>query len=213
MLRPVKTATIPVIDPEQDVRTYYSRESRLPFANGRDLPVMFGRKNLGTVPEHMYRQCSSTGNALLVQTPTTDSLTVAEGSADEGALVKIIDWLNDICHSRYFRMISFREAEDLENLELCRATRVLGLNDRYVGHITRRFQKRIRDTVPSTELIASITNLAGPGNDAIYDVLVENMAYRRRRGTGTEFAEILAMLPMLATAVSKAGDKPPRRPS
>jgi hypothetical protein len=211
MLRPVKTATIPVVDPEKDVRTYYSRESRLPFANGRDLPVMSGSKNLGTVPEYMYRQCSSTGNALLTKIPTTDCLTVAKDSANEGALVKIIDWLNDICHSRYFRMISFTETEDLENLEFCRAARVLGLNDRYVGHITRRFQKRIRDAVPSKELITSITKRAGPANDDIYNALVDNMAYRRRRGTGTEFGEILAMLPTLAEAVSKAGDKPPRR--
>jgi hypothetical protein len=211
MFRPAKTATIPVIDPEKDVRTYYSRESRLPFANGRDLPVIFGTKNLGTVPEYMYRQCSSTGNGLFMKAPTTDYLTVAEGSADVVALVKIIDWLNDICHSRFVRMISFTETEELENLELCRTARVIGLNDRYVGHIARRFQNIIRDTVLSNELITSIAKLAEPGNDDIYNALVDNMAYRRRRGTGTEFGEILAMLPTLADAVSKAGDKSPRR--
>lgn len=108
-------------------------------------------------------------------------------------------------------MINFTDIEDLKNAELCHAARVLDLNPEYYGHICRRLIRRIRDTTPSDELITTITNCFGSSTDTIYNVLVENLAYRLRHGSGTRFAEVLTALLGLAAAVSKMGDKPSKR--
>jgi hypothetical protein len=108
-------------------------------------------------------------------------------------------------------MINFTDIKDVENSQLCHAARVLDLNPEYSGHICRRLIRRIRDTAPSDELITTITNRFGSSTDTIYNILVENLAYRLRHESGTRFAEVLTALPGLAAAVSKIGGKPPKR--
>jgi len=207
-----KTAVIPIINPKKDARLIGSRAQRQVFANGRDLPVFLGSKKLSvTVPEYMYRQCSTSRNALFIKTPSIDCLTFAEESVNETALVKFATWMNDICFSNSYFMINFTDIEDLENVELCHAAHVLDLNPEYSGHICRRLIRRIRDTAPSDELITTVTNRFGSNTDTIYNVLVDNLAYHLRRRSGTRFTEVLTALPELAAAVSKKGDKPPKR--
>jgi len=86
------------------------------------------------------------------------------------------------------------EKFDDKNLQICRAARVLGLNNMYVGHFTKIFCDRVRSNTASYDFLNKIAALAYLENDPLYDCLANNLANLRARKASKDPAELEALL-------------------
>lgn len=170
---------VPTIDPDKDVRMM-SRDERIVFSNGPSVAIKMGIEILAYVPKYMFMQCSDIANNYWKDNPQATAYTFPEGSMDKEAAMQHIDWMQMHSHCGKVFSIHLRpNSTDLQNLQLCQAARVLGLNNTYVGHFTKHYCDIIRSGKLSLELMAMIVDLAYVPNDPIFDCLANNLYNQR----------------------------------
>ncbi|KAF2249367.1 hypothetical protein BU26DRAFT_565018 [Trematosphaeria pertusa] len=208
--RTTKSDAVPSINPNKDIRKM-SREERELFGAGPTVSVLLGNETLGIMPKYMLMQCSEKAFQFFTENPNAMSMRFPAGSMDADSAKQHIDWM--LMHTHCGRVFSVHlapEHEDLKNLRITQAARVMGLNNIYVGHFTRQYCDKIRDHMPSQELMALIDEHAYPENDPIFDCLVNNIANQRQRGTlphAEQFDEFLTKHAKLAAAIKKIEDR------
>ncbi|KAF2994360.1 hypothetical protein E8E13_001122 [Curvularia kusanoi] len=185
----------PRIDISADIRKKLHDERKL-FGNGPKVQVKMGNAVLATLPKYVLMQCSEKAFRYFAGNPNTSSFDVPANSMDATAAVVHLEWMQDMTSQGRVYSISLHpnESFDDKNLQICRASRVLGLNNMYIGHFTRTFCDRIRSGNSSYVFMSKIAALAYPENDPIYDCLTNNLATQRMHGTCKKPAELEALL-------------------
>ncbi|UPX12715.1 uncharacterized protein EKO05_0003254 [Ascochyta rabiei] len=201
----------PKIDSSSDVRTK-SYEERVLFANGPKVEVKMGGVSLPAVPKYILMQCSSKAFKHFTESPEVTTFTLPANSMDFDAAAAHLGWMKEMTYKgrAYSITLNSDEKFDDKNLQICRAARVLGLNNMYVGHFTKIFCDRIRSDAASYEFLSKVAAAAYPENDPIYDCLTNNLANLRTRTTVKEPAklkELLDAYPGLKTCVEKIGER------
>lgn len=190
-----KDGPAPKIDPTSDIRMK-RREERALFANGPKVQVKMGDTGLSTVPKYVLMQCSHKAFKHFTDDPDANTFTLAAGSMDEAAAKAHLEWMNEMTYQGRVYSVTLHSDEkfDDKNFQICRAARVLGLNNVYVGHFTKIFCDRIRSNTASYEFLHKIAALAYPENDPLYDCLANNLANLRTRNAVEKPAELEALL-------------------
>lgn len=179
-----KTDVIPKINPSRDVRTMKHIERAL-FANGPEVIVMMNDKQLATLPKYIFMQCSTKANKHFTENPSATTMAFEANSMEEEAAKAHLRWMDEMTFQGrvYSLTLSSNEQNDVKNLNICRAARVLGINNIYVGHFTRVFCDRLRSQQASMSFMSLVAELAYPDNDPIFDCMAHNLASMRVRGT------------------------------
>ena len=201
-----KDGPAPKIDPSSDIRTK-RREERVLFANGPKVQVKMGDSALATVPKCVLMQCSLKAFKHFSDNPDATSFNLLAGSMDATAATAHLEWMKEMTYQGRVYSITLHSDEkfDDKNLQICRAARVLDLNNMYVGHFTKIFCDRIRSNTASYEFLSRIVTLAFPENDPIYDCLANNLATLRMRKAVEKPAELGAFLKKHAGLEVKVG--------
>jgi hypothetical protein len=180
--RNANSTLVPKIDTTRDIRKM-TRFEREPFGNGGAIEIKIGDKILGSVPKYMLMQCSYTANKHLTDNPIATSITFPENSMDISAAQGHMDWMNQHCYvAKVFSIELNVENDDVKNLNIVRAARVLDLNNVYVGHFTKKYCDKIRRDDLSWKLMELIAALVFPKNDPIFECLANNIAQQRHLG-------------------------------
>ncbi|KAF2711030.1 hypothetical protein K504DRAFT_532743 [Pleomassaria siparia CBS 279.74] len=152
---------------------------------GNDITVLLGDKDMGKTPEYVLRRYSKVAAEMFIEQPGVDVVKFTAYSMDAVALAEILRWMNDVTSTRNKPSIRQREdlqkfddTTDLENLEVCRAARMLGLHDKYTANLAFHFCDRIRKGLISRALIAMISDFRHEINETIFDCLVHDLAER-----------------------------------
>lgn len=190
-----KDGPAPKIDPTSDIRTK-RREERALFANGPKVQVKMGDTGLSTVSKYVLMQCSHKAFKHFTDNPDANTFTLPAGSMDEAAAKAHLEWMKEMTYQGRVYSVTLHSDEkfDEKNLQICRAARVLGLNNMYVGHFTKIFCDRIRSNTASFEFLHKIAAIAYPENDPLYDCLANNLANLRTRNAVEKPAELEALL-------------------
>lgn len=191
----VKKGPAPKINPLLDIRTKRHEERTL-LAHGPKIQIKLGEVFLGTVPKYAFMQCSSKGFKHFTKSPDANPLTLPAGSMNAEAASAHITWMREMTYQSRVYSITLHSDEkfDDKNLQTCRAARVLGLNNMYVGHFTKLFCDRIRSNSASYEFMSKVATLAYPENDPIYDCLINNLANLRMHNAFQKHVELEAFL-------------------
>lgn len=186
---------VPKIDPSSDIRTK-SHEERVLFANSPKVQVKMGDTDLATMPKYVLMQCTSKAFKHFTDDPDATSFTLPADSLDAAAATAHLKWMKEMTYQSRVYSITLHSDEkfDDRNLQICRAARVLGLNNMYVGHFTKVFCDRIRTNTASYEFSSKVVALSYPENDPIYDCLANNLANLRRHHGTEKSAELEAFL-------------------
>ncbi|KAJ4333867.1 hypothetical protein N0V95_009322 [Ascochyta clinopodiicola] len=200
----------PKIDSASDIRTK-CYEERAVFASGPKVHVKMGDISLSTVPKYILMQCSLKAFKHFTESPDVTTFTLPADSMDADAAAAHLEWMKDMTYQGRVYSITLNSDEkfDDKNLQICRAARVLGLNNMYVGHFTKIFCDRIRSNTASYEFLSKVAAVAYPENDPIYDCLANNLANLRTRNTVKEPTQLEALLdtfPGLKSRVDKIGE-------
>ena len=181
-----KDVPAPKIDVSSDIRSMPIYQRSI-FANGPQVQVKMGDVVLATLPKYLLMQCSPKAFKHFTDSPTASTLEFPPNSMHPAATAKIFKWMDDMAHrgGNFSISLFHDEKADEKNLHTCRAARVLGLHNMYVGHFTRTYCDRIRAGV-TIDLMAKMVELAYPENDPIYKCLIDNIAYHRFRGDAKE---------------------------
>ncbi|KAF9690759.1 hypothetical protein EKO04_011232 [Ascochyta lentis] len=206
-----KDGPAPIIDCASDIRTK-SHEDRALFTNGLKVQVKMGDIALSTVPKYVLMQCSLKAFKHFTDSPDANTFILPADSMDADAAAAHLGWMKEMTFQRRVYSITLNTDEkfDDKNLQTCRAARVLGLNNMYVGHFTKIFCDRIRSNAASYEFLSKVAALVCPENDPIYDCLANNLANLRVRNTAKKPAELEALLdkyPGLKARVEKIGER------
>lgn len=187
--------SVPIIDPTTEIRTK-SFEERTLFARGPKVQVKIGDTTLATIPKYVLMQCSHKAFKHFTNNPSSTSLDLPANSMDTAAAAAHLKWMEEMtCQSRVYSItLHSDEKFDDKNLQICRAARVLGLNNMYIGHFTKTFCDRIRSNTASYDFLAKAAASAFPENDPVYDCLAHNLAILRLRGAVKSPAELNAFL-------------------
>ncbi|KAJ4374645.1 hypothetical protein N0V86_007518 [Didymella sp. IMI 355093] len=190
-----KDGPAPTIDPTSDIRTKH-REERALFANGPKVKVKIGEKLLTTLPKYVLMQTSHKAFKYLTDNSDTNTFVLPADSMNEAAAKAHLEWMEEMTYQvRVYSITLYSDEKfDDKNLQICRAARVLGLNNTYVGHFTKIFCDRIRSNAASYEFLDKIATLAYPENDPLYDCLANNLASLRARKAIKNPAEFEALL-------------------
>lgn len=190
-----KDGPAPTIDTSSDIRTKSLEERKL-FANGPKVQVKMGEIALATVPKYALMQCSAKAFKHFSENTESTSFDLPAGSMNATAATAHLEWMREMTfqHRVYSVTLHSDEKFDDKNLQICRASRVLGLNHMYVGHFTKIFCDRIRSNTVSNSLLFKIAAAAYPENDPIYDCLANNLANLRLHGNLQNQAAIKALL-------------------
>ena len=196
-----KTDKVPVISPDADIRRMTHAE-RVEFANGPEVALMMGDVKLGSLTKYVLMQCSSIAFKYFSDNPNASSITFSAGSMAPEAAKIHMEWMDEMTYQGrvYSVTLNTDPKFDTKNLKICRAARVLGMHNTYVGHFTKQMCDRIRDENPSTEFMSLICELEFPGNDPIFDCLANNLVDRRLRDptkTAEQFEALVAKFPNL----------------
>ncbi|KAJ8117523.1 hypothetical protein OPT61_g1280 [Boeremia exigua] len=182
------------LDPTADIRTK-SFEERVLFAKGPKVQVKMGETTLATVPKYVLMQCSAKAYRHFSDNVDSVCFELPAGSMETAAATAHLVWMKEMTYQNRVYSITLHSGKqfDDKNLHICRAARVLGLNNMYVGHFTKIFCDRIRSNTASTEFLAKVVAVAYPENDPIYDCLANNLANLRLRKTVNNPAEVEAL--------------------
>ncbi|KAF3040723.1 hypothetical protein E8E12_007294 [Didymella heteroderae] len=183
------------IIPSSDIRTK-RREERALFLNGPKVQVKLGDNILATLPKYILMQTSHKAFKHFTDRPDATTFVLPAGSMDEIAAKTHLDWMKEMTYQGrvYFVTLHSDEKFDDKNLQICRAARVLGINNMYIGHFTKIFCDRIRSNTASYEFLNKIAALACPGNDPLYNCLANNLADHRVRKAIKNSPELEALL-------------------
>lgn len=201
----------PNIDPHSDIRTK-SRHERMLFGKGPKVQVKMGTSVLAVVPKYVLMQCSHKAFTRFTNDPSAATFEFPASSMNPAAAVIHLDWMKNMTsQGRVWSVTLHIDPKfDDKNLQICRASRVLGLNNMYVGHFTRTFCDRIRTHTESYEFMSKVAILAYPENDPIYDCLASNLASMRGRNI-VKKPETLELLldkyPQLKAKVTEIEDR------
>lgn len=185
----------PTIDSSSDIRTK-SREERALFANGPKVQVKMGETALATVPKYVLMQCSTKAFKHFSEIPNASTFDLPADAMDAAAASAHLVWMKEMTHQSRVYSITLHSDEKFDdmNLQICRAARVLGLNNMYVGHFTKIFCDRIRSNAASEAFLSKVATVAYPENDPIYDCLANNLANSRLQDTVGNPAAMEALL-------------------
>jgi hypothetical protein len=190
-----KGGPAPIIDPTSDIRTK-RREERVLFANGPKVQAKLGDKLLATLPRYILMHTSHKAFRYFTDRPDANTFVLPAGSIDEHAAKAHLEWMKEMTYQGRVYSVTLHSDEkfDDKNLQICRAARVLGLNNMYVGHFTKIFCDRIRSNTASYEFLNKIATLAYPENDPLYDCLANNLANLHARNASKNPAEFETLL-------------------
>ncbi|OAK93825.1 hypothetical protein IQ06DRAFT_364161 [Phaeosphaeriaceae sp. SRC1lsM3a] len=205
--RRVKTAEVPEICLTKDIREMTHAE-RVIFSNGPDVTVMLGTIVLAMLPKYVLMQCSSIAYKYFSSNPNATSITFAAGSMDAEAAKAHLEWMAEMTYQGRVYSITLNgdEKNDGKNLKICRAARVLGLKNMYVGHFTKLLCDRVRSR-PSRQFMSLICELAYPENDPIFECLANNLVNQTLDKDETKLSkdvrELCAQYPLLGEQLAK----------
>ena len=93
-------------------------------------------------------------------------------------------WMDEMTYQGrvYSITLNVAPAHDRKNLQICRAARIMSLNNTYVGHFTKQLCNRIREGTASPEFMDMICALAVPKNDPIFECLANNLVNQKKLG-------------------------------
>jgi hypothetical protein len=193
--QPTTAGAAPQIDSLQDIRTK-RHDERVLFASGPKIQVNMGSTALAVVPKNVLMQCSNKAFKHFSEFPDATSFELPANSMDASAAIAHLEWMKEMTFQGrvYSLTLNSDEKLDEKNLQLCRAARVLGLNNIYIGHFTKFFCDRIRSNSASSEFLSRVATLAYPENDPIYDCLANNLAKLRTSHSSEDTAELETLL-------------------
>ncbi|KAF1833467.1 hypothetical protein BDW02DRAFT_527609, partial [Decorospora gaudefroyi] len=191
----VKTDTMPKFNPSADIRHMLHGE-RVVFANGPDVIVKLGDVKLATIPKYVLMQCSKKALQYFTENPEATSWVFPAGSMDADAAKAHLSWMDEMTYQGRVYSLTLNAASvyDKKNLRICRAARVMGLNNTYVGHFTKQFCDRIRNQNASLEFMDTICELAYPENDPVFECLANNIVNQKRIGAHKDTAGLEKLL-------------------
>ncbi|KAL6709384.1 hypothetical protein ACN47E_001791 [Coniothyrium glycines] len=180
----VKTDEVPKIEPSLDIRRM-THAQRVLYANGPEVEVKLGTVKLATLPKYILMQCSSKAYKHFKGNEEATEMSFAAESMDAEAVQAHCNWMNEMTYQGrvYSVTLNTDPKHDHYNLKLCRASRVMGLNNTYVGHFTKQFCDRIRAETTTTEFMELVCAHAYPENDPVFDCLANSLIDQAHRGT------------------------------
>ncbi|EUC45352.1 hypothetical protein COCMIDRAFT_95750 [Bipolaris oryzae ATCC 44560] len=193
----VKTDAKPFFNPSADIRQMPSTQ-RVLYGNGPDVSFKLGDVELKTLPQYVLMQCSGKAFQHFKTNPTATSWSFPAGSMDADATKSLLNWMDEMTYQGRVYSVSLNSApaNDHRNIQICRAARVMGLNNAYVGHFTKRLCERVRSKDVSLEFMDLLCKFAYPENDPVFDCLANRLAMQKAAGS----MQGKAMLEKLATA-------------
>lgn len=196
LTRRAKTDEVPKFHLHKDIREMPLAE-RVIFANGPEVSVNLGATTLATLPKYVLMQCSSIAYRHFTEDPDATSITFPAGSMDAEAAKTHLSWIFEMTYQGrvYSVTLNGDEKHDLQNLKICRAARILGLTNMYVGHFTKILCDRVRSR-PSYQFMSQVCELAYPSNDPIFECLSNNLV---NQTMGKEDAELAKDVEKLCT--------------
>jgi hypothetical protein len=179
----VKTNTMPNFAPHLDIRRMPHGE-RVIFANGPEVIVKMGDIKLATIPKYILMQCSDMALKYFEGRPEAIFWVLPASSMDVDAAKAHLAWMDEMTYQGRVYSITLNTApeNDRKNLEICRAARVMGLNNTYVGHFTKQLCNRIRDGAATPQFMDMVCELAFPKNDPIFECLANNLVNQKKLG-------------------------------
>ncbi|KAI4714686.1 hypothetical protein J4E89_000367 [Alternaria sp. Ai002NY15] len=186
-----KTGTMPELNPAADIR-HMSHGQRVVFGNGPEVIVKLGEVKLATIPKYVLMQCSGKAYKHFTANPDATSWVLPAGSMDADAATAHLKWMDEMTYqSRVYSVrLQTETVYDKKNLHICRAARVLGLNNTYVAQFTKQFCDRIRAQDVSFEFMDLLCQLAYPENDPVFDCMVHNLVNQKKVGNAKGAAEL-----------------------
>ncbi|EDU39534.1 Tropomyosin domain containing protein [Pyrenophora tritici-repentis] len=172
----VKTDAKPTFNPSADIRQMSLME-RAKYANGPEVAVKLGGIEVMTIPKYLLMQCSVKALVYFEANPDATSWDFPAGYMDADAAKVCLTWMDEMTFQGrvYSINLSAMPNHDKKNLHICRAARVMGLNNTYVGHFTKQLCDRIRNHEVSYEFMDMVCELVYPENDPIFDCLANNL--------------------------------------
>ncbi|XP_014554262.1 hypothetical protein COCVIDRAFT_105427 [Bipolaris victoriae FI3] len=203
----VKTDVKPNFNPSADIRHMPSTQ-RVLYGNGPDVSFKLGEVELKTLPQYILMQCSGKAFQHFQTNPGATLWSFPVGSMDTEAAKSLLNWMNEMTYQGRVYSVSLNSApvNDYRNIQICRAARVMGLNNTYVGHFTKHLCERIRSKDISLEFMDLMCKFAYPENDPVFDCLANKLAMQKAAGNvqGTTMLEKLAATyPALRAKVEK----------
>ncbi|KAF2850198.1 hypothetical protein T440DRAFT_116570 [Plenodomus tracheiphilus IPT5] len=197
-------AGAPEFNPSLDIRQM-APVKRLLYANGPEVSVKMGDVKLGSVPKFMLMQCSGKAYKHFMANPEAASLDFPANSMDVEAAKLHVNWMDEMTYQGrvYSVTLNTDVKHDLKNLRICRAARVLGLNNTYIGHFTKQLCDRIRNNEATAEFMDLVCTLAIPENDPIFDCLANNLANQRACKAAELDTDVVAKLEAKHPALAK----------
>lgn len=202
-----ESAAVPPIEPSKDIR-HMEHDRRMAYGNGPLIALSMGHVKLGTVPKYMFMQCSGKAYRYFTEHPDATSITFSTGSMDVDSAKAHITWMDEMTYQGRVYSITLNTDPkfDTKNLNICRAARVLGLNNTYVGHFTKQLCDRVRKQYVTPEFLHMVCALVYPENDPIFDCLANNLVNQRARNTLADpklLAELIAQHLFLGEEIDK----------
>jgi hypothetical protein len=190
-----KAGTMPEFNPSADVR-HMPHGERVVYGNGPEVIVKLGDVKLATIPKYILMQCSSRALKYFTANPDATSWVLPAGSMDADAATAHLNWMDEMTYqSRVYSVRLLTDpVYDTKNLQICRAARVLGLNNTYVAQFTKQFCDRIRAQDVSFEFMDLVCQLAYPENDPIFDCLGNNLVNQKKVGNAKAVADLEKLL-------------------
>ncbi|KAF1935007.1 hypothetical protein EJ02DRAFT_507269 [Clathrospora elynae] len=191
----VKTDKVPDFNPSADIRRMSIGE-RVVYANGPEVIVKMGDAKLATIPKYVLMQCSYKALGYFKEHPNATSWTFPAGSMDVDAAKAHLGWMDEMTYQGrvYSITLNGNPSFDKKNLRICRAARVLGLNNTYVGHFTKQLCDRIRNQDASTEFMDMVCELAYPENDPVFECLANNLVNQSKTKNVKDPAQLEALV-------------------
>ncbi|KAF1843134.1 uncharacterized protein K460DRAFT_340925 [Cucurbitaria berberidis CBS 394.84] len=199
-----KTDAVPNFNPSLDIRQM-SHAERIIYANGPEVAVQMGDVKLATLPKYVLMQCSGKAYKHFTNRPDAISITFPVNSMDVDAARAHLSWMDEMTYQGRVYSIALNADPkfDQKNLNICRAARVLGMNNTYIGHFTKQFCDRIRENEASADFMGLVCDLAYAENDPIFECLANNLASQVKRQTVQKPEELAALLAKHETLKTK----------
>jgi hypothetical protein len=186
-----KTGAMPEFDYSADIR-HMPHGKRVVFGNGPEVIVKLGDVKLASVPKYILMQCSFKAFEYFTKVPEATSWTLPAGSMDADTATAHLKWMDEMTYQSRVYSLKFQTEQvyDKKNLQICRAARVLGLNNTYVAQFTKQFCDRIRAQDVSYEFMDLVCQLAYPDNDPVFDCLANNLVNQKKVGNAKGAADL-----------------------
>ncbi|KAL1797588.1 hypothetical protein ACET3X_004194 [Alternaria dauci] len=186
-----KNGAMPEFNYSADIR-HMPHGKRILFGNGPEVTVKLGNVKLATVTKYILMQCSFKALEYFTKEPEATSWVLPADSMDVDSATAHLKWMDEMTYQSRIYSLKFQteHVHDKKNLQICHASRVLGLNNMYVAQFTKHFCDRIRAQDVSTEFMDLVCQLAYPENDPIFDCLANNLVNQKKVGNAKGTADL-----------------------